>query len=108
MSEKILPHHLQRKAVLYIRQSSAYQVQHNAESRKLQSFYVFMQAKFRSKFGPFRLRKGGKAQPRRFEQGIDNVALVSELGEKEFEVVRAFRRNRKEFEAWLGAHGEKA
>lgn len=36
MSDKILPHHLQRKAMLYIRQSSAFQVQHNTESRKLQ------------------------------------------------------------------------
>lgn len=36
MSEKIKPHHLERKAVLYVRQSSAYQVIHNLESQKLQ------------------------------------------------------------------------
>jgi DNA invertase Pin-like site-specific DNA recombinase len=36
MSEKIRPHHLQRKAILYIRQSSPYQVLHNLESQKLQ------------------------------------------------------------------------
>jgi DNA invertase Pin-like site-specific DNA recombinase len=36
MSEKIKLHHLKRKAVLYVRQSSAYQVAHNQESRKLQ------------------------------------------------------------------------
>ncbi|MET0988436.1 MAG: recombinase family protein [Steroidobacteraceae bacterium] len=36
MSEKIRPHHLERKAILYIRQSSAYQVLHNLESQKLQ------------------------------------------------------------------------
>src|SRR3954449_13410274 len=36
MSEKIKPYHLERKAVLYVRQSSAYQVAHNLESRKLQ------------------------------------------------------------------------
>jgi DNA invertase Pin-like site-specific DNA recombinase len=36
MSEKIHAHHLQRKAILYIRQSSAYQVLHNLESQKLQ------------------------------------------------------------------------
>lgn len=36
MSEKIKPQHLQRKAILYIRQSSAYQVTHNVESQKLQ------------------------------------------------------------------------
>src|SRR5713226_7051554 len=36
MSEKIKPHHLERKAILYIRQSSAYQVSNNTESQKLQ------------------------------------------------------------------------
>ncbi len=36
MSDKIKPLHLQRKAILYIRQSSAFQVQHNQESRRLQ------------------------------------------------------------------------
>jgi DNA invertase Pin-like site-specific DNA recombinase len=36
MSDKIKPHHLERKAILYVRQSSAYQVQHNRESRALQ------------------------------------------------------------------------
>ena len=29
MSEKIKPHHLERKAILYVRQSSAYQVHNN-------------------------------------------------------------------------------
>jgi hypothetical protein len=36
MSEKIRPHHLERKAILSIRQSSAYQVSNNLESQKLQ------------------------------------------------------------------------
>src|ERR1700746_1947039 len=36
MSAKIKPHHLERKAILYIRQSSLYQVNHNLESQKLQ------------------------------------------------------------------------
>ena len=35
MSEKIRPHHLQRKAILYIRQSSPHQVLNNLESQKL-------------------------------------------------------------------------
>ena len=34
MSEKIKPHHLARKAILYVRQSSAHQVLHNRESRR--------------------------------------------------------------------------
>ena len=34
---KIEPHHLERKAMLYVRQSTAHQVVHNAESRQLQS-----------------------------------------------------------------------
>jgi len=36
MNDKITPVHLQRKAMLYIRQSSPYQVMHNHESRRLQ------------------------------------------------------------------------
>lgn len=36
MSDKIKPQHLARKAMLYVRQSSAYQVTHNVESKKLQ------------------------------------------------------------------------
>src|SRR6059036_3025083 len=36
MSDKIRPQHLARKANLYVRQSSAYQVSHNLESQKLQ------------------------------------------------------------------------
>jgi len=36
MSEKIQPHHLERKAILYVRQSSTYQVNNNLESQKLQ------------------------------------------------------------------------
>ena len=36
MSEKIQPQHLARKAILYVRQSSPYQVLNNRESQKLQ------------------------------------------------------------------------
>jgi len=36
MSEKIQAQHLARKAVLYVRQSSAFQVMHNQESQRLQ------------------------------------------------------------------------
>lgn len=36
MSDKIQSQHLARKAVLYVRQSSAFQVLHNQESQKLQ------------------------------------------------------------------------
>ncbi len=36
MTDKIKPQHLQRKTILYVRQSSAYQVSHNLESQKLQ------------------------------------------------------------------------
>ena len=36
MSDKIRPQHVARKAMLYVRQSSAYQVHHNVESQKLQ------------------------------------------------------------------------
>ena len=36
LNQKILPHHLQRKAVVYIRQSSMQQVKQNQESQRLQ------------------------------------------------------------------------
>ena len=36
MSDKIKPHHQARKAILYVRQSSAHQVHHNLESQRLQ------------------------------------------------------------------------
>ena len=36
MNEKIKTHHLNRNAVLYVRQSSTFQVTHNEESRRLQ------------------------------------------------------------------------
>jgi DNA invertase Pin-like site-specific DNA recombinase len=36
ISDKLQPHHLKRKAVLYVRQSSAHQVLHNRESGALQ------------------------------------------------------------------------
>lgn len=36
MNDKIKPHHVERNAVLYIRQSSTFQVAHNEESRRLQ------------------------------------------------------------------------
>ncbi len=36
MSDKIGSHHLERKAILYVRQSSPHQVIHNEESRRLQ------------------------------------------------------------------------
>jgi DNA invertase Pin-like site-specific DNA recombinase len=36
MHEKIRPHHVERKAILYVRQSSAHQVLHNRESSTLQ------------------------------------------------------------------------
>ena len=36
ISDKVRPHHLARKALLYVRQSSAHQVLHNRESSTLQ------------------------------------------------------------------------
>jgi DNA invertase Pin-like site-specific DNA recombinase len=36
LTEKVRPHHLERKALLYVRQSSAHQVLHNRESSALQ------------------------------------------------------------------------
>src|SRR5882724_9357330 len=36
ISDKVRPHHLERKALLYVRQSSTHQVLHNRESSALQ------------------------------------------------------------------------
>ncbi|MCK1674991.1 recombinase family protein [Bradyrhizobium sp. 150] len=36
ISDKLRPHHLERKAILYVRQSSAHQVLHNREGSALQ------------------------------------------------------------------------
>src|SRR5258708_39689150 len=36
ISDKVRPHHLERKAILYVRQSSSHQVLHNRESSALQ------------------------------------------------------------------------
>src|SRR6201998_30790 len=36
ISDKVRPHHVERKAILYVRQSSAHQVLHNRESSALQ------------------------------------------------------------------------
>jgi hypothetical protein len=36
ISDKIRPHHLERKAILYVRQSPAHQVLHNRENSALQ------------------------------------------------------------------------
>src|SRR3977135_2113593 len=36
ITDKVRPHHLERKAILYVRQSSAHQVLHNRESSALQ------------------------------------------------------------------------
>ena len=33
ITDKVQPHHLERKALLYVRQSSAHQVLHNREQR---------------------------------------------------------------------------
>src|SRR5260370_18310011 len=45
MSDKIKSQHLSRKAILYVRQSSPYQVMNNLESQKLQ---YAMEARLRS------------------------------------------------------------
>jgi DNA invertase Pin-like site-specific DNA recombinase len=35
ISDKVPPHHIERKAILYVRQSSAHQVLHNRESQRV-------------------------------------------------------------------------
>jgi hypothetical protein len=40
MSDKIQPQHTSRTAVLYVRQSSAYQVAHNPESQSCSTGWI--------------------------------------------------------------------
>jgi len=61
MSEKIRSQHLQRKAILYVRQSSTYQVSHNLESQKLQ---YAMQQRPRQLGWHLDGENGGRRRPR--------------------------------------------
>ena len=76
MSETIRPHHLERKAILYVRQSSAYQVNNNLESQKLQyamqdgNLFEFLQNDKLNANGFFRNRNASTAKRTGFKKNV--------------------------------------
>jgi len=102
MSEKIKPHHLARKAVLYVRQSSPYQVQHNRESQALQ--YAMRGRLETLGFGKIEvvdedlgLSADGMASRSGFDRMVAEVCL-GEVGAVAAREVSRFARNSREWQ----------
>ena len=102
MSDKIQPQHLQRKAVLYVRQSSPYQVEHNLESQRLQ---YGMQQRLRS-LGWHEIEvvdedlgrsAAGDVQRAGFERMVAEVCL-GKVGVVAAREVSRFARNSREWQ----------
>lgn len=102
MSEKIKPQHLARKAILYVRQSSTYQVMHNLESQKLQ---YAMETRLRS-LGWIEVEivdedlgrsAGGSVTRTGFERMVTQVCL-GEVGAVCAREVSRFARNSREWQ----------
>jgi len=102
MSDKIKPQHLSRKAILYVRQSSPYQVTNNLESQKLQ---YAMEAHLRS-LGWSEVEiidedlgrsAGGSVTRTGFERMVAQVCL-GEVGAVCAREVSRFARNSREWQ----------
>ena len=102
MSDKIKPQHLSRKAILYVRQSSPYQVMNNLESQKLQ---YAMEAHLRS-LGWSEVEiidedlgrsAGGHVTRTGFERMVAQVCL-GEVGAVCAREVSRFARNSREWQ----------
>jgi DNA invertase Pin-like site-specific DNA recombinase len=102
MSDKIKPQHLLRKAILYVRQSSPYQVMNNLESQKLQ---YAMEAHLRS-LGWSEVEiidedlgrsAGGSVTRTGFERMVAQVCL-GEVGAVCAREVSRFARNSREWQ----------
>jgi DNA invertase Pin-like site-specific DNA recombinase len=102
MSDKIKPQHLSRKAILYVRQSSPYQVMNNLESQKLQ---YAMEAHLRS-LGWSEVEiidedlgrsAGGAVTRTGFERMVAQVCL-GEVGAVCAREVSRFARNSREWQ----------
>jgi DNA invertase Pin-like site-specific DNA recombinase len=92
MSEKIRSQHLQRRAILYVRQSSAYQVTHNLESQKLQ---YAMQERL-MQLG-WREIEAGMVTRSGFERMVAEVSL-GRVGAVAAREVSRFARNSREWQ----------
>ena len=100
MSDKIKSQHLGRKAILYVRQSTAYQVENNLESQKLQ---YAMEAHLRTLgWGHIEIidedlgrSAGGTVTRTGFERMVAQVCL-GEVGSVCAREVSRFARNSRE------------
>jgi DNA invertase Pin-like site-specific DNA recombinase len=102
MSDKIQPQHLQRKAMLYVRQSSAYQVAHNVESQKLQ--YAMQQRLQQLGWKEIEVidedlgrSAAGSTQRAGFERMVSEVSL-GKVGVVAAREVSRFARNSREWQ----------
>jgi hypothetical protein len=86
---KILPHHLARKAFLYVRQSSAHQVLHNRESSALQYAMRGRLTALGWSVGPGAIAAEAEAGQRRDQA---RHALMRDLEATRYAADRAFRQ----------------
>lgn len=102
MNDKLRPIHLQRKAILYIRQSSHYQLTHNHESRRLQ---YAMEGRLRDMGwkdveiidDDLGITASGTATRSGFERMVSSVCL-GEVGAVAAREVSRFARNSREWQ----------
>jgi DNA invertase Pin-like site-specific DNA recombinase len=102
MNEKIKAHHLQRKAMLYVRQSSVYQVTHNQESQQLQ--YAMQQRLGQLGWNEIEVidedlgrSAAGTVQRAGFERLVAEVCL-GQVGAVAAREVSRFARNNREWQ----------
>ncbi len=102
MSDKIQRHHLERKAVLYVRQSSVHQVLHNRESGALQ--YAMRDRLLRLGFTQVDTidedlgrSASGSAERARFERMVAEVCL-GKVGAVAAREVSRFARNSRDWQ----------
>src|SRR5215467_9753473 len=90
ISDKIRPQHLERKAILYVRQSSAHQVLHNRESSTLQ--YAM-----RDRLTTLGWSDAGRVQRAGFERMVAQVCL-GKVGAVAAREVSRFARNSRDWQ----------
>src|SRR5215470_9710242 len=90
ISDNICPQHLERKAILYVRQSSAHQVLHNRESSALQ--YAM-----RDRLTTLGRSAAGGVQRAGFERMVAQVCL-GKVGAVAAREVSRFARNSREWQ----------
>ena len=102
MSDKINSHHLARKAILYVRQSSSYQVIYHEESRRLQ----YAMRERLEQFGWEQIEvidedlgrsAAGNVERRGFERMVAEVCL-GKVGAVAAREISRFARNSREWQ----------